>query len=234
VAAGRRGTDAPARARLNLPAIEQTLRHLQAELAPEGSLRVPRDPFDDRVIANLMAGYALVDTLVADEIDIFAMGQLKHILELNALVLCGTDAARRAAYARHFDATERHFYELRDGGIRDVVEWHAAHRNDPARDRAAGLYVRLLCHPQLFIEGNHRTGALIMSYVMLQGGEPPFVVSANNAAEYFEVSSALRSTDRNGPAALLRLPAIRQRLLMVLTRHAESRYLLGGSSRPSS
>ena len=174
MAAGRRGTDAPARARLNLTAIEQTLRHVQAELArPDGSLGVPRDPLDDRVIANLIAGYALVDTLVADEIDIFAMGQLKHILELNALVLCGTDAARRAAYTRHRDATERHFYELRDGGIRDVVEWHAAHRNDPPRDRAAGLYVRMLCHPQLFIEGNHRTGALIMSYVMLARRRAP-------------------------------------------------------------
>ena len=226
MAAGRRGTDAPARARLNLTAIEQTLRHVQAELArPDGSLGIPRDPLDDRVIANLIAGYALVDTLVVDEIDIFAMGQLKHILELNALVLCGTDAARRAVYTRHRDATERHFYELRDGGIRDVVEWHAAHRNDPPRDRAAGLYVRMLCHPQLFIEGNHRTGALIMSYVMLDGGEPPFVLSPDNAAEYFDVSTALRSTDRNGPAALLRLPGIRQRLLALLARDCEPRHV---------
>jgi hypothetical protein len=65
---------------LDLPSVEQTLRHVQAELARrDGSLGVPRDPLDDRVIANLMAGYAFVDTLVADEIDIFAMGQLKHI-----------------------------------------------------------------------------------------------------------------------------------------------------------
>ena len=138
---------------------------------------------------------------------------------------CGGDTARRADYARHLSATERRFYDLRGGGIRDVVEWLAAHRGDAPRERAAGLYVRILCHPQLFIEGNHRTGALLMSYVLLRDGEPPFVLSPDNAAEYFAVSTALRSTDRRGPVALLRLPSLRQRVLSLVSRHADARYL---------
>jgi hypothetical protein len=49
-----------------------------------------RDPLDDVVIGNMIAGYAMVDTLVADGIDLFALGNSTLLLELNTLVLCGT------------------------------------------------------------------------------------------------------------------------------------------------
>jgi hypothetical protein len=220
----RRGVDTPAR--LCLTAVEQSLRSVQETFAADASeLAVRRDRLDEHVIANMLAGYARVEALVADGIDVFAMGQLKQLLELNALVLCGSDEDRRDDYARHLSATERRFYDLRGGGIRDVVEWLGAHRGDPPRERAAGLYVRILCHPQLFIEGNHRTGALLMSYVLLRDGEAPFVLAPDNAAEYFAVSTALRSTDRRGPVALLRLPGLRQRVLALISQHADARYL---------
>ena len=51
------------------------------------------------------------------------------------------------------------------------------------------------------------------------------MLSPDNAAEYFEVSTALRSTDRRGPVALLRLPGLRQRVLALISRHADARYL---------
>src|SRR5262245_56546128 len=174
---GRRAADAPSRARLNLPAIENTLRSLQG--AFEGSVDLPlppRDTLDDRVVENMLAAYAAIDSLVAEGLDLFAMGQLRRILELNALVLCGTSLVRREAYARHLEATEHRFYEEPGGGIKDVVESYVAN-NGTVWERAAGVYVRTLATPQLFIEGNHRTGALLMSYVLLREGEPPFVLS---------------------------------------------------------
>ena len=64
-----------------------------------------------------------------------------------------------------------------------------------------------------------------MSYVLLRDGEAPFVLSPDNAAEYFAVSTALRSADRRGPVALLRLPGLRQRVLALISRHADARYL---------
>jgi hypothetical protein len=47
--------------------------------------------------------------------------------------------------------------------------------------RAAGVYVRTLSEPELFIEGNHRSGALVMSYILAREGYPPFVLTAENA-----------------------------------------------------
>jgi hypothetical protein len=174
----------------------------------------------------MLAGYACVDALVAAAIDVFALGQLKHLLELNTLVLCGADEVRRAAHAGHLAATERRFYEERAAGIQDVVEWHARLADDAPWSRAAGVYVRMLSTPQLFIEGNHRTGALVMSYVLLRAGLPPFVLSPANAADYFASSTALRDIHKNSPAALFRLPGLKRRLAALLREHPEPRYLL--------
>jgi hypothetical protein len=160
-------------------------------------------------------------------IDLFALGSSKHLLELNALVLCGTSPARRQAYAGHLEATERRFYEERQGGVGDLVEWHARHDDESAWSRAAGAYVRILSKPQLFIEGNHRAGALVMSYILVHDGEPPFVLSVENAGAYFDPSTVIRNTAKNSPAMLFRLPGIRKRLAALLREHSDRRHLLG-------
>jgi hypothetical protein len=190
-------------------------------------LSARRDPLDDRVIENMMAGYAFVDTLVSEGVDVFARGNSKHLLELNALVLCGSSAARRDAYASHIEATERRFYEERQGGVQDLVEWHARHEDESAWSRAAGAYVRILSKPQLFIEGNHRAGALVMSCILVRDGQPPFVLSVENAGAYFEPSTVIRNTEKNSPAMLFRLPGIRKRLAALLREHSDRRHLLG-------
>lgn len=220
---------APVRAasRLDLAAIGASLRGLQAEFAGINQrMAAHRDPLEDRVVDNMLAGYAFVDTLVAAGTDVFALGQLKQLLELNTLVLCGSSETRRAAHAGHRAATERRFYDERDAGIQDVVEWYAGHDDEPAWSRAAGVYVRMLSTPQLFIEGNHRTGVLVVSYVLLSAGLSPFVLSVDNASAYFAASTALRNTHKNGAVALFRLPGIRRRLAALFRDHDDARYLL--------
>jgi len=149
---------------LNLPAIETTLRDLQRAF-PQINMGLfdQRDPLDDNVLSNMLEGYAMVDRLLCDGVDIFAMGQLHYWLELNTIVLCGRGAPVRTSHHRLIEATETRFYEQPDGGIRDNMDWYALNRGKSVWRRAAGVYIRILSDPQLFIEGNHRTGALIMS-----------------------------------------------------------------------
>jgi hypothetical protein len=216
-----------ATSRVNLPAVEASLRSAQRSFESVNDLLgARRDPLDDRVIENMLAGYAYVDTLVADGVDLFALGNSKHFLELNTLVLCGTSPARRAAYAGHIDATERRFYEEQQGGVRDLVEWQALHKDESCWKQAAGAYVRILSAPQLFIEGNHRTGALVMSYLLVRGNQPPFVLTVENARAYFDPSTVLRDAEKNGPAMLFRVPGIRKRLAALLRECADRRHLL--------
>lgn len=215
--------------RLNLAAIETSLRAVQADFERINEvLEDRRDPMDDAVVANMMAGYRSVDRSIADGIDLLAMGNLKHLLELNAVVLCGTDPDERSAAAVHLRATERRFYEQEEGGIRDIVEWYDLHRGESVWKRAAGVYIRILSEPQLFIEGNHRTGALIMSYLLAREGRPPFVLSVRNARAYFEPSSLMKKIKKRSLHMLFKMPGLKKSLADLLHDGADPRHLVDG------
>jgi len=174
----------------------------------------------------MMAGYELVDKLVAQQLDLFAMGNLRLFLEMNAVVLWGRDERKRAQAATHLAATEKRFYEQEGGGIRDIVEWHTLHRAESPWKRAAGVYVRMLSEPELFIEGNHRTGALVMSYILAREGRPPFVLTAGNAKAYLDPSTLTTETRKNSLVALFRLPKIKRYFTKFLKEYADRKYLL--------
>lgn len=206
---------------LDLPAIARALREVQAHFGLLSRDFVePRDPFNDEVLDNVLAGYALIDDYVARDIDLFDLQNIDLMLEINATVLCGTDPAQRRKFAEHLAATEKHFFDNEGGGIRDIFEWYAEHRQESPWKRAAGVYVRILSKPQLFIEGNNRSGALIVSYLLLRAGLPPFVLTLTNAAGYFNPSSVIRNSAKHGVKALFELPKIKKKFAAFLEEQA--------------
>jgi hypothetical protein len=184
---------------LNLAAIESALRELQHAF-PEinRGLLDRRDSLDDEVLLNMLEGYRLVDRLLSERVDIFETGHSSYWLRLNATVLCGTDATKLARHHRMLEATEDRFYEEPGAGIGDVMTWHSFNRGKDVWRRAAGVYNRILSDPQLFIEGNHRTGALVMSYILAREGKPPFVLTRKNAKGFFDPSSVVKKTKKRG------------------------------------
>jgi hypothetical protein len=206
------GMPMPAPCHLNLPAIDRSLREVQAQfdLLSERFYE-PRDPLVDAVRQNLLAGYALIDDYVARGVDLFSLSHVGLLLEINAMVLCGGDPLRRAEYAQHIEATEKRFFDSEEGGIKDLLEWYDMHRDESVWKRAAGVYVRILSKPQLFIEGNHRSGSLIVSYLLMRDGFPPFVLTADNAEGYFNPSSVIRNLPKRGFKALFKLPKIKRK-----------------------
>jgi hypothetical protein len=216
----------PAARRLNLPAIEKSLHAVRRAFDRiNAGLTAQRDPMDHRVVDNMIAGYAFVDSLIARGIDVFTYDHLQNLLELNTIVLCGTGAQARAEFGQHIATTEKRFYEERDGGIQDLMEWYAMHRDQSAWKRAAGVYVRILSKPQLFIEGNHRTGTLVMSYILVRSGRPPFVLSVDNATAFFNPSTLIRDTPKKSVVMLYRLPKIKKKFAAFLEEQADPGYL---------
>jgi prophage maintenance system killer protein len=212
---------------LNLNAIEVSLRNLEARfLEINKSLRARRDSLDPGIVANMMAGYRFVDNLLAQRVDLLAMGNLKLFLEMNALVLFGSDEVTRSGAAFQLAASEKRFYDQEGGGIRDVVEWYDLHRANSAWRRAAGVYISILSEPQLFIEGNHRTGALVMSYILARDGRPPFVLTAENAKAYLDPSTLITETRKHSLAALFKIPKIKRDFANFLKEQADRKYLV--------
>lgn len=216
---------------LNLRAIEKAFRKLQ-DVFPEinQSLFERRDPLDDDVVANLLEGYARVDKLVCDGVDIFAMGSLHHWLDLNAIVLCGQDAAESESNQRLLKATESRFYDQPDGGIRDIKDWYARNENKSVWRRAAGVYIRAMSEPQLFIEGNHRTGALIVSYLLAREGRPPFVLTEKNARGFFNPSSVFKKSNKHNIVLQLKMPGLTSAFAKFLQNQADKTYLAPNDS----
>ena len=213
--------------RLNLPAIESSLKAVQADFDRiNRSLSQPRDPMTDEVRENMMSGYRYVDEALAQGTDFFRLGNSRGLLELNILVLSGKSKAKRKQFRQHIASTEQRFYGEEGGGIGDLMEWLARNQDDNIWKRAAGVYIHILSQPQLYIEGNHRTGALIMAYMLAREGKPPFVLSLENAKAYFEPSSLAQVTKKQSLSMLIRLPKLRKRLAKLLKRSAEMRYLI--------
>jgi hypothetical protein len=136
--------------RLNLPAIDSSLKAVQKNFARiNRTLSAPRDVLTEEVRANMMAGYRFVDGALAQGVDLFARGHSKRLLEMNTLVLCGTDEIRRKDHARHIALTEQRFHDQEGGGIGAFMEWLQRHRGDDVWTRSAGAYTHLLSRPQL-------------------------------------------------------------------------------------
>jgi hypothetical protein len=211
---------------LNLTAIEQSLRDVQREFPQINALlRSRRDSMTDEVIENMMTGYAFVDRAVADNTDLLDPRYTAALLELNHTVLCGLDANTRREHRKHIQATAQRFYTQHEFNINDILRWHRDHAHESAWKRAAGVYVRILSQPQLYIEGNHRTGALIMSYILGRAGKAPFVLTVDNAKAYFDPSTLVKETTKTAATLLMKLPRMKTRFARFLQDHEEGQYL---------
>jgi hypothetical protein len=214
--------------RLNLPAIEQSLLAVKREFGPinEG-LTDRRDPLTDEVVANLLRGYRQVDDYLARGIDPLRRGQSRHMLELNLVALCGGDGAGNRCEKKQLDAAYRHFYDDASG-VEDLVEWLDMNRDRSIWLQAAGLYTRLLSQPQPFSEGNHRTSALLMSHLLVQEGQPPFVLTVANARLFFEPASRIKALTRSGLDGHFRLPLLAKQVARQLQDAVDPSFLLAG------
>jgi len=218
----------PKARRLNLDAIETSLRAVQADFGRiNASLDTPRDPFSNAVLERMLQGYQLVDDYLAADLDLFAPGGSSLLLELNVRVLCGLDAAVRAECASQIEATKQHFYAKGDGGVESLVTWVRDLNGAPVRRRAASTYIHILSQPQLFIEGNHRTGSLVMSWILANAGKPPFVLSVENAKAYFDPSALVKSSRKHTLRMLLERPKLVKRFADLLKDDAEKIHLNG-------
>ncbi len=151
-----------------------------------------REPLSPQIIANLMQAYDYLNDLLEQNIPLFERKYFDHIIELNHLVLCGDDPKVRLEYAAHIRETQRYF----SNNIGRIKQWYKTHRNSSPYKLAAGIFVITVSQPQLFFEGNHRTGSLMASYVLLEAGKAPFVLTPKNAIAFFNPATLIKSKDK--------------------------------------
>ena len=167
-----------------------------------------RDIFDSVIRGRLMDSYRHLDNLLEKGVEPFSPEGVSEIMELNNIIHYGFDMQLRLEYNRAIEANSEKFNE----NINPIEKWYRKHmKGEPHPLKvAAEVYVAVLGFPQLFIEGNHRTGNLISNWISMYYGKPPFVLSAENALAYFKPSKEIkRFADKSTWRGRARLPKYR-------------------------
>jgi hypothetical protein len=216
--------------RLDLARIETSLFEVERDWSRIDTelerLRLGRKhPFTAFLRANMVCAYAHLDNLLAARVDPFSDCGIEHMLTLNNLVHYGDHESLTAQFASAIAANVEKF----DANIAPIVDWYQRHasRGEHPYKLAAETYVSILGQPQLFTEGNHRTGALIASWINLRAGLPPFVLSARNAIAYFAPSAEIKLfADKTTWRGRQRLPKYRNSFRVFWEQHVESSYVI--------
>lgn len=236
----------------NIPAIRESLLRVKQDFhLINQNLSDQRDPLTDEVVSHMVDGYRALNGFFADGTNPFELGQSVCMLELNQIVLCGFNSDTECnvlslrdqfrqinmgtfnerlpikckTNSEHMMAASQYFYGD-DGCIREVMEWFEINDKKSVWLRAAGLHGQILSQPQLFTEGNHRTTTLLMSYLLASQGKPPFVLTPENAANFFEHSSVIKKIRKQGFDAFLSLPQLAEKFADQLEANSDEAFLL--------
>ncbi|MGH2341648.1 hypothetical protein ACRC7T_09195 [Segnochrobactraceae bacterium EtOH-i3] len=212
---------------IDLVAIEASLYALvEAESACGARLTCGGcEPMTPDGARRMLEGYAYVNCLLRDGVELFRYGASMHWLELNHVVLCGSTPATRAQYRDHMAETERWFYEQ----IGSRIEWGAITRSRDPVWWAAHVFLHITSSPQLFIEGNTRTATLIASYILASGGSAPLVMTPENRADFCRISDACAELSRGGARTLYAYPRLWLQLVRFLRTRSDTGFLLAAT-----
>jgi len=211
---------------LNLEEIEWSLLNVQKNFNKiNETLLMRREVLADVILENMLAGYSYLDFHLEKGANILSKHELNHLLELNHIVLCGPDPKKRKDYEHHIKVTTERFYNQDKCSIGLIRKWAKKHKHDSPWIQAAGVYVMLISQPQLFLEGNHRTGALLMSHILVRNGFPPFVLTVDNAKAYFDPSTLAKQTHKDFLGVYYKLPKVKRNFATFLEAQANFDFL---------
>jgi hypothetical protein len=208
---------------VNLKRIFKSLKVVQKHFdGINDTLTVKRDPLDDFVLDNMISAFSYLNEIIALGVDLFSDKGLSAMLELNHLALCGSDENLRREYRFHIQSTREKFFDM----VAPLRRWYRKHQGDNPVKVAAEMYVGVLSQPQVFIEGNHRTGSLISSWVLVTHNHGPFVLTRKNAIAYFEPSSQIKFTDKRTIHGRMKLPKYKKEFRTFLEKNSSKKFLI--------
>jgi hypothetical protein len=220
----------PRPVRLDLEAVNRSLQGVQlhwSEINDELERRHigRKDTFTNGIRCNMMSAYEHLDSLMIKGVRPFSIASYDDMLELCDCVHYGTDFQLRLEYNSAVQANRVKFHH-NIGIIHDWVSKHLRRHDHPLK-MAAEVYVGILTRPQLFIEGNHRSGSLIANWISLYYGFPPFVLSFDNALAFFEPCALIKHfADKSSWSGKRKLPKYKATFREFWEHHIDERYVL--------
>ena len=216
--------------RLDLQAISQALHGLRQNMEHVNH-RLEHDQvsLSTQSVNQIVQAYGLLDHYIGSGLPLLSMGQSREVLALNHCVLFGQESMAGGDYRKALKASEQHFYRVSSPGIGEMIEWYSRHRHQTVWKQAAGVYLNTVGPPQLFLEGNHRTGVLLANYVLARTNKAPLVLDDQLATGWFKLTEDIRERRKKIFEPKYWFRSLDAELADFIQFHVNRRFLRSGS-----
>lgn len=183
-------------------------------------------PFDKLLMDNMLSAWDYIDYFIRKkDYSLLSNEGGPDMLEINHRVHYGLDFTLREEYNKALDATTEKFSKQ----IIPIRKYYQKHIEKlTSSDKIASeVYVSILGMPQLFIEGNHRSGSIIASWINLAHDKPPFVLTVENALPYFKPASEIKKFNKKSTwRSLTNLPKYKSDFKIFWVNHCDMRFAM--------
>lgn len=145
------------------------------------------------------------------------------MLEVNHRVHYGLNQALRQEYQKAIDATTEKFSKQ----VPPIREYYKKNmKNNASVDKvAAEIFIAILGTPQLYFEGNHRSGSIVASWINLAHNKPPFVLTVDNAISYFKPAQEIKKFNKRSVwRSVTKLPKYKKDFKLFWTNNCDMQF----------
>jgi hypothetical protein len=182
-------------------------------------------PFSQDLMEDMLCAWEYLDYFIQKKkYSLFSREGGPHMLEINHRVHYGLDYDQREEYQKALNATTDKFSK-HIVPIRKYYKRETGHRTS-VNKIASEIYIAILGQPQLFIEGNHRSGSIIASWINLANDKPPFVLSVENAVAFFQPAQEIKKFNKRALwRSLTKLPKYKKDFKLFWMKHCSMQYV---------
>lgn len=183
-------------------------------------------PFDKQLMENMLLGWEHMDyVLRKKDYSLLSKHGQPDMLEVNHCVHYGKDFKLRQEYKKALNATAEKF----TGQIPPIEKYYkkTMRKRSKPYEVAAEVFVSIVGMPQLFIEGNHRSGSIIASWVNMVHDRPPFVLTVDNALTFFAPAQVIKKFNKKSAwRSMTKLPKYKANFRNFWKGHCDMRFAL--------
>lgn len=152
-------------------------------------------PFDRTLMENMMTAWEYIDYFIRKkDYSLLGIEGGPDMLEVNHRVHYGVNKSLRREYQKAIHATTEKFSKQ----VKPIRNYYRKKMKagTSVYKVAAEIFISIVGMPQLYIEGNHRSGSIVASWVNLVNEKPPFVLTVDNAVPFFQPAQEIKKFDK--------------------------------------
>ncbi len=172
---------------LDIKKIEQNYEEIAKNWGELSSkLEIQRDKFEKRMYQNLLGACDYINFLIKND---KSLSRSENLLELNMKVH-GIDENPNEYKNFRYESEKKMLKSF------PLIKKPLKFYHQSPLKAATYVFSMALSQPQLFIEGNHRTSSLIVTYMLMQEKKLAFILTPENAVNFLDIAGRIKYSNK--------------------------------------